>query len=143
MICYQRLLAAVLSPGSESASRIHLHVLNSFSGFFNKATEDAVFSNVIDLLFNCAAFIYIGAIIPFDSFNDTEYGVSYPLPRRGLSLTAFRAIKLHVWRLVLLAICVLLFRRLPILFALYKFIPDVKSFREAAFTGWFGESPFN
>jgi len=35
-----------------------------------------VFSNVIDLLFNCAAFIYIGAIIPFDMFNDTSIGVS-------------------------------------------------------------------
>jgi NhaP-type Na+/H+ or K+/H+ antiporter len=43
-----------------------------------------------------------------------------------------------VWRLVLLAICVLLFRRLPVILALYKFIPDVKTFREAAFTGWFG-----
>ncbi len=34
-----------------------------------------MFSNVIDLLFNCAAFIYIGAIIPFDTFNDASIGV--------------------------------------------------------------------
>jgi NhaP-type Na+/H+ or K+/H+ antiporter len=44
------------------------------SGFFNKATEDAVFSNVIDLLFNSAAFIYIGAILPFDDFNSEAVG---------------------------------------------------------------------
>jgi NhaP-type Na+/H+ or K+/H+ antiporter len=48
----------------------------AWDGFFNKNTEDAVFSNVIDLLFNCAAFIYIGAIIPFADFNDASIGVS-------------------------------------------------------------------
>ncbi|OWZ71203.1 hypothetical protein AYX14_03391 [Cryptococcus neoformans] len=90
----------------------------AWDGFFNKATEDAVFSNVIDLLFNCAAFIYIGAIIPFNHFND--------LP------------DLRVWRLVVLAILILLVRRLPSIIACYKFVPDIKTFREALFTGWFG-----
>ncbi|KAE8539786.1 hypothetical protein D1P53_003723 [Cryptococcus gattii VGV] len=90
----------------------------AWDGFFNKATEDAVFSNVIDLLFNCAAFIYIGAIIPFNNFND--------LP------------DLRVWRLVVLAILILLVRRLPSIIACYRFIPDIKTFREALFTGWFG-----
>ncbi|KAK8858818.1 hypothetical protein IAR55_003048 [Kwoniella newhampshirensis] len=89
----------------------------AWDGFFNKATEDAVFSNVIDLLFNCAAFIYIGAIIPFDGFNTPD---------------------LRVWRLVVLAICILLVRRLPVIILFYKWIPDIKTFREAAFTGWFG-----
>ncbi|KAK1925819.1 Sodium/hydrogen exchanger family-domain-containing protein, partial [Papiliotrema laurentii] len=91
----------------------------AWDGHFNKATEDAEFSNVIDLLFNCAAFIYIGAIIPFDSFNDPALYIDW-------------------WRLVVLAICILLVRRLPIILALYKFIPDIKTFREALFTGWFG-----
>lgn len=48
----------------------------AWDGFFNKATEDSAFSNVIDLLFNCAAFIYIGALIPFEDFNDASIGVS-------------------------------------------------------------------
>ena len=91
----------------------------AWDGFFNKATEDAEFSNVIDLLFNCAAFIYIGAIIPFDSFNDPHLTVAW-------------------WRLVVLAILILLVRRLPIIMALYKFIPDIKTFREGLFVGWFG-----
>ena len=72
----QHLRAAVLLPGSEHHKYYHHNALTPPSGFFNKATEDAVFSNVIDLLFNCAAFIYIGAIIPFDTFNDTSVGVS-------------------------------------------------------------------
>ncbi|ORY22016.1 Sodium/hydrogen exchanger family-domain-containing protein [Naematelia encephala] len=91
----------------------------AWDGFFNKATEDAVFSNVIDLLFNCAAFIYIGAILPFDQFNDASLGLNW-------------------WRLFVLAILILLVRRLPAMLLLYKFIPDIKTFREAAFTGWFG-----
>lgn len=91
----------------------------AWDGFFNKATEDAEFSNVIDLLFNCAAFIYIGAIIPFDSFNDPRIYINW-------------------WRLLVLAILVLLLRRLPAILALYKWIPDIKTFREALFTGWFG-----
>ncbi|KAK4687881.1 sodium/hydrogen antiporter, partial [Tremellales sp. Uapishka_1] len=91
----------------------------AWDGFFNKATEDAVFSNVIDLLFNCAAFIYIGAIIPFGKFQDAT-------------------ISLSVWRLVVLAILILLIRRIPAILALYKFIPDIKTFREALFVGWFG-----
>ncbi|WWC88415.1 uncharacterized protein L201_003326 [Kwoniella dendrophila CBS 6074] len=89
----------------------------AWDGYFNKATEDAVFSNVIDLLFNCAAFIYIGAIIPFGEWNVPD---------------------LRVWRLVVLAILILLVRRLPVIVGLYKFIPDIKTFREAIFTGWFG-----
>lgn len=45
---------------------------------------------------------------------------------------------LTVWRLIVIAILVLLLRRLPIMIALYKWIPDVKTFREAVFTGHFG-----
>ncbi|KAL0065331.1 hypothetical protein AAF712_007671 [Marasmius tenuissimus] len=91
----------------------------AWDGFFNKQTEEAVFSSVIDLLFNIAAFIFVGAWMPFSSFQDPELNLS-------------------VWRLVVIAILVLLFRRLPIMLALYKWIPDVKTFREALFSGHFG-----
>lgn len=91
----------------------------AWDGAFNKATEDSMFSNVIDLLFNCACFIYIGAIIPFKDFGNAAFHLS-------------------VWRLIVLAILILLLRRMPIILALYKFIPDLKTFREAVFVGWFG-----
>jgi sodium/hydrogen antiporter len=35
-------------------------------------------------------------------------------------------------------ILVLLLRRLPIILALYRWIPDIKTFREAIFAGHFG-----
>lgn len=46
------------------------------SGFFNKATEDSMFSNVIDLLFNCTCFIYIGMVIPFSEWSNVHTSVS-------------------------------------------------------------------
>jgi sodium/hydrogen antiporter len=91
----------------------------AWDGFFNRQTEESVFSSVIDLLFNIAAFIFVGAWMPFNMFTDPE-----------LSLT--------VWRLIVIAILVLLLRRLPIVIALYKWIPDIKTFREAVFSGHFG-----
>ena len=91
----------------------------AWDGFFNRQTEEAVFSSVIDLLFNVACFVYIGAWTPFKDFDDPV-----------LSIT--------VWRLVVISILILLLRRLPIMIALYRWIPDVKTFREAVFSGHFG-----
>ncbi|PPR07919.1 hypothetical protein CVT24_000899 [Panaeolus cyanescens] len=91
----------------------------AWDGFFNKQTEESVFSSVIDTLFNVAAFIFVGAWMPFNKFQD-------------------EALTLSVWRLVVIAILVLVCRRLPIIIALYKWIPDIKTFREAIFSGHFG-----
>ena len=91
----------------------------AWDGFFNRQTEEAVFSSVIDLLFNVAGFVYIGAWMPFSDFDDPV-----------LTIT--------VWRLIVISILILLLRRLPIMVALYKWIPDVKTFREAVFSGHFG-----
>ncbi|KAF8582833.1 hypothetical protein K439DRAFT_1350331 [Ramaria rubella] len=91
----------------------------AWDGFFNKQTEDSAFSSVIDLLFNIAAFIYIGAWMPFNQFSSAI-----------LTLTP--------WRLIVLAVLILIVRRLPIVLALYRWIPDVKTFREAFFSGHFG-----
>jgi NhaP-type Na+/H+ or K+/H+ antiporter len=95
----------------------------AWDSHFNQQTADSVFSSVIDLLFNVAVFVYIGAWMPFDGFNSEVTGVT-------------------VWRLVVLAILVLLLRRLPIMIILYKWIPDVRTFREALFSGHFGPSTF-
>ncbi|KAF8504889.1 Sodium/hydrogen exchanger family-domain-containing protein [Russula emetica] len=91
----------------------------SWDGFFNRQTEASVFSSVIDLLLNSAAFVYVGAWMPFDSFSD-------------------KTLSLSIWRLICIAILVLLLRRLPIILGLFKWIPDIKSFREALFSGHFG-----
>ncbi|KAA1474706.1 hypothetical protein DENSPDRAFT_343820 [Dentipellis sp. KUC8613] len=91
----------------------------AWDGFFNKQTEASVFSSVIDLLFNVAAFVFVGAWTPFHQFDAPALSIS-------------------VWRLIVLALLVLLLRRLPAIIALYRWIPDVKSLREALFSGHFG-----
>lgn len=98
----------------------------AWDGFFNKQTEESVFSSVIDTLFNVAAFIFVGAWMPFGQFHlNVQSGTD-----------AMGAVQ--VWRLVVLAILVLLLRRLPIMMAMYRWIPDVKTWREAVFSGHFG-----
>jgi sodium/hydrogen antiporter len=91
----------------------------AWDGFFNRQTEESVFSSVIDLLFNVAAFVFLGAWMPFNDFHAPE-------------------LTIEVWRLIVIGILVLVLRRLPVIVALYKWIPDVKTFREAVFSGHFG-----
>ncbi|KAF8322645.1 hypothetical protein DL93DRAFT_2050485, partial [Clavulina sp. PMI_390] len=91
----------------------------AYDGWFNKKTEETLFSNVIDLLFNIACFVYIGAWLPFESFNDATLTLTW-------------------WRLLCIALLVIILRRLPFMLMLYTWIPEVKTFREAVFSGHFG-----
>lgn len=95
----------------------------AWDGWFTKQTEDSNFSSIVDLLFNVAVFIYIGALMPF---RDWAGG------------PAEEPNTLAIWRLFVLAICVLLTKRLPIVIMLWRWIPDIKTFREAIFAGHFG-----
>lgn len=91
----------------------------SNDGWFLEKTEESSVSNVIDLLLNLAYFVYFGTIIPWEQYNSGVQGLT-------------------VWRLVVVAILVLLFRRIPIMMALKPLIPDVRNWREALFAGHFG-----
>ncbi|KAG6846338.1 hypothetical protein H0H93_014586 [Arthromyces matolae] len=48
----------------------------SWDGEFNDHTEGEIFASVIDLVLNCACFIYIGAWLPFEYFNSPELGIT-------------------------------------------------------------------
>ncbi|KJZ75246.1 hypothetical protein HIM_05440 [Hirsutella minnesotensis 3608] len=91
----------------------------SNDGWFGEKTEESHVSNVIDLLLNLAYFVYFGTIIPWEQYNNNVFGM-------------------QAWRLVVIAIFVLLFRRIPIMMALKPLIPDIKNWREALFAGHFG-----
>ncbi|CAO2655230.1 Nn.00g102940.m01.CDS01 [Neocucurbitaria sp. VM-36] len=92
----------------------------SNDGWFLEKTEESHVSNVIDLLINLAFFVYFGSIIPWEQFNAPE------------------VIGLSPWRLVVLGLLVLFFRRIPIMLLLKPVIPDIKTWREASFAGHFG-----
>lgn len=91
----------------------------SNDGWFTQKTEESHVSNVIDLLLNLAYFVYLGAIIPWEQYNAPEFGLT-------------------PWRLVVIAIFVIFFRRIPVMMALKPLIPDIKTWREALFAGHFG-----
>ena len=91
----------------------------SNDGWFTQKTEEAHVSNVIDLLLNLAYFVYLGSVIPWAEFNNPLIGLT-------------------PWRLVVISLLVIFFRRIPIMMALKPIIPDVKTWREALFAGHFG-----
>lgn len=91
----------------------------SNDGWFTEKTEESHVSNVLDLLLNLAFFVYFGSIIPWEDYNSPQLG-------------------LVPWRLVVIAILIIFFRRIPIMLCLKPLIPDVKTWREALFAGHFG-----
>ncbi|KAJ7086783.1 Sodium/hydrogen exchanger family-domain-containing protein [Mycena belliarum] len=91
----------------------------SWDQHFNDVTENEVFSSVIDLLLNCACFVYIGAWMPFAAFDSPALGIT-------------------PWRLVLLFVAILALRRIPSVLLLYRWVPEITTWREALFTGHFG-----
>ncbi|CAO1636640.1 unnamed protein product [Parajaminaea phylloscopi] len=91
----------------------------SYDGWYRRETEEDEVQNVLDFLLNSLFFSFAGAAVPFGMFNMPELGVT-PL------------------RLLGLAVLVLLFRRLPPLLLLYRFMPAVEDVSEAAFVGYFG-----
>lgn len=95
----------------------------NWDGHYLRETEarrDEV-NSCIDVLLNFGGFMYIGTIIPWSEFNDVE----------GTGLT--------YGRLIGLGLLVLVFRRIPVILATYKFMPAVcKNYKEALFMGYFG-----
>ncbi|KAF9140989.1 hypothetical protein BGX30_005647 [Mortierella sp. GBA39] len=91
----------------------------AWDDWFSNEIAEAHIQETIDMLLNLACFVYIGASIPFANFHDM-------------------ALELSIWRLIVLAILILMLRRLPFVMALKRFIPALASYREAAFAGWFG-----
>ncbi|KAL9124192.1 MAG: hypothetical protein Q9217_006458 [Psora testacea] len=90
-------------------------------GWFSKNMRETRLPHVVDLLLNSSMFIYFGAIIPWSQFTPNS---ETPDITPG--------------RLVGLLILIILFRRIPIVVAMKRFIPDVRTYREALFCGHFG-----
>ncbi len=93
----------------------------AWDGWFANKTRATHLPQVLDLLLNSSMFVYFGAIIPWSDFSPHE-ATPHITPGRLLGLLAL----------------ILLFRRIPIVLALKRFIPDIYTYREALFTGHFG-----
>lgn len=90
---------------------------NSFTwdDWFRKEIESTHMQEVVDMFFNLSFFIYLGTIMPWQAFNEIGYS-----------------------RLIMMAVVILLFRRVPVVLALKPYTPTLKNYSEAFFTGWFG-----
>ncbi|CAH1761333.1 1219_t:CDS:10 [Entrophospora sp. SA101] len=89
----------------------------AWDDWFQQETRDAHLQEVIDLLLTLTTFTYIGMIVPWSRFNSDI---------------------LSLQRLIPISILILIFRRLPIVLTLKKFIPAIHTFKEAMFAGYFG-----
>lgn len=90
-------------------------------GWFAGRTRDSKLNNVLDLILSSTFFVYFGAVIPWEQFSPREI-TPYVTP----------------WRLFLFLVLVVLFRRIPIVLAVKRITPDLKTWREAWFCGHFG-----
>lgn len=95
----------------------------NWNGQFLEETEkrhDEV-NSCVDVILNFGGFMYIGAIMPWEAFHQPDI--------TGIT----------VGRLIGLGILVFIFRRIPAIFMVYKFMPKVvKDWKEALFMGYFG-----
>lgn len=91
-----------------------------FSHGGNSPTEDTRLPVIIDLMLNSTMFVFFGAMIPWESFNRLD------------SITPLR--------LIAVLVLILLFRRIPVVYSLYKMkaLPHVRTATEALFCGHFG-----
>lgn len=95
---------------------------NAFSlgDFYRDETEDCAVQSATDALLNQAVFLWLGAVMPWQEMIEIDSG----------------------WRLLVTAISILIFGRLPAILIGYSSMSEIKSFKEAVFAGWFGPSMF-
>ncbi|KAI8816459.1 Sodium/hydrogen exchanger family-domain-containing protein [Fimicolochytrium jonesii] len=86
--------------------------------WFNKQIQHSHLQEIIDMLLDLAYFILFGAMFPWSSFGTVP--------------------SLSAWRIILACLFILLFRRLPVIMLLRRWVPALKTRKEAFFCGWFG-----
>ena len=90
----------------------------TWDDWFRLETLDDSLQPTVDMLLNVSIFMWYGAVCPWEKFLHNDV-----VPLR---------------RLVPLGVLVLLFRRLPWVFAVHRFIPQIEEVRQAIFVGFFG-----
>lgn len=90
----------------------------TWDDWFRIRTKDDSLQPTVDMLLNVSVFLWYGAYLPWHKFSQN---VIIPLSR-----------------LIPLGLLVLLLRRLPWVFGLHKWIPQIRQARQAIFVGFFG-----
>ncbi|KAF4633264.1 hypothetical protein G7Y89_g4858 [Cudoniella acicularis] len=90
----------------------------TWDDWFRLETLDDSLQPTIDMLLNLAIFMWFGAICPWSLFLHNNV--------------------IPIYRLIFLGLLILIFRRLPVVFAFHKFIHQIEDVRQAVFVGFFG-----
>ncbi|KAH6670742.1 Sodium/hydrogen exchanger family-domain-containing protein [Halenospora varia] len=90
----------------------------TWDDWFRLETLDDSLQPTIDMLLNLSIFIWFGAVCPWPMFLTNNV--------------------IPIYRLIPLGILILLFRRLPVVFAFHKIIHQIEDVRQAIFVGFFG-----
>jgi NhaP-type Na+/H+ or K+/H+ antiporter len=88
------------------------------SDWFRLETMDDSLQPTIDMLLNLAVFMWFGAVCPWHLFLSNDI--------------------IPLYRLVFLGVLILLLRRIPIIFAMHKYIDQIEDLFQTAFVGFFG-----
>ncbi|CAL5872332.1 uncharacterized protein PFLUO_LOCUS6594 [Penicillium psychrofluorescens] len=86
--------------------------------WFRLETMDDSLQPTIDMLLNLSVFMWFGAVCPWTLFLKNDI--------------------IPIYRLIFLGVLILLVRRLPIIFAMHKYIHQIEHMQQAAFVGFFG-----
>ncbi|KAI9864760.1 MAG: hypothetical protein M1824_004667 [Vezdaea acicularis] len=86
--------------------------------WFRLETIDDSLQPTIDMLLNLSIFLWYGAVCPWASFAGNDI--------------------IPIYRLIPLGILILLFRRLPVVYAMHKKIHQIEEKKQALFVGFFG-----
>ncbi|KAJ5745253.1 Cation/H+ exchanger [Penicillium odoratum] len=86
--------------------------------WFRLETIDDSLQPTIDMLLNLSMFMWFGAVCPWSSFLKNDI--------------------IPIYRLIVLGILILLVRRMPVIFAMHKYIHQIEDLSHAAFVGFFG-----
>jgi len=107
----------------------------TWDDWFRLETLDDSLQPTIDMLLNLSIFIWFGAICPWASFANNDVIPIYRLIFLGILILLLRLVALRDFfpNIILIS-----FRRLPIVFAMHKFIPQIEEKRQAIFVGFFG-----
>ena len=90
----------------------------TWDDWFRLETEDDSLQPTIDMLLNIVVFMWYGTVAPW-----TEFGHNDIIP---------------TWRLVIMAILILLFRRVPMVMLFWKHMREIDDWQQAMFVGFFG-----
>ena len=89
-----------------------------YSDWFRLETLDDSLQPTIDMLLNLSVFMWFGAVCPWAMFLRNDI--------------------IPIYRLIFLGILILLFRRVPVIYAMHGQIRQIEEQRQALFVGFFG-----